>query len=90
MHRDDWNETVEFTTDTSTEVSRREFLQLAGAGLFIFFAIDPMAALQEPSRFRQVGPATQPISTPIFGSAGTDGSPVSSVRWNWVRDQRPL
>ena len=50
MHRDDWNETVEFTTDTSTEVSRREFLQLAGVGLFIFFAIDPMAALQEPSR----------------------------------------
>ena len=50
MHRDDWNETVEFTTDTSTEVSRREFLELAGAGLFIFFAIDPMAALQEPSR----------------------------------------
>ena len=50
MHGDDWNETVEIAADVATGVSRREFLQLAGAGLFIFFATDPMAAFQEPSR----------------------------------------
>ena len=50
MQGDDWNETVEIAADMATGVSRREFLQLAGAGLFIFFATDPMAAFQEPSR----------------------------------------
>ena len=71
MHRDDWNETVEFTTDMSTEVSRREFLQLAGAGLFIFFAIDPMAALQEPSRLP--GRPSYPTDFNAYLRIGPDG-----------------
>ena len=49
MHADDWKKAVEIA-DMATGVSRREFLQLAGTGLFIFFATDPMAAFQEPSR----------------------------------------
>jgi len=50
MHGDDWNEAVEITADIATGISRREFLQLAGAGLFIFFATDPITAFQEPPR----------------------------------------
>jgi len=50
MHGDDWNQDVEIAANMATGVSRREFLQLAGSGLFIFFATDPMAAFQEPSR----------------------------------------
>ena len=50
MHRDERNEVVEIAADMATGVSRREFFQLAGTGLFIFFATDPMAAFQEPSR----------------------------------------
>jgi nicotinate dehydrogenase subunit B len=50
MHGDQWKEDVEIATDMATGVSRREFLQVAGTGLFIFFATDPMAALQEPAR----------------------------------------
>ena len=50
MHGDDWNEEVEIAAGIATGLSRREFLQLAGTGLFIFFAIDPMTAVQEPSR----------------------------------------
>ena len=50
MHRDNPNQADEIRTGTSTEVSRREFLKVAGTGLFIFFATDPMSALQEPAR----------------------------------------
>jgi isoquinoline 1-oxidoreductase len=47
MHGD---EIVEIAADMETGISRREFLQLAGAGLFIFFATDALAAFQEPTR----------------------------------------
>ncbi|MBZ5614287.1 MAG: molybdopterin-dependent oxidoreductase [Acidobacteriia bacterium] len=50
MPGDDWKEDVEIAADMAPGVSRREFLQVAGTGLLIFFATDPMAALQEPSR----------------------------------------
>jgi isoquinoline 1-oxidoreductase len=50
MLRDDPNETIAIAADVTTGVSRREFLQLTGAGLFIFFATDAIAAFQEPSR----------------------------------------
>jgi len=51
MHGDDWNETaVEITPDLHAEVSRRDFLRLAGTGLFIFFATDTNVANQEASR----------------------------------------
>ena len=71
MRGDDWNETVEITTGKSTEVSRREFLQLAGAGLFIFFATDPTAISQEPSRL--AGRPSYPTDFNAYLRIGDDG-----------------
>ena len=47
MPRDAWSEIVD-TTEQPSPIGRREFLQLSGAGLFIFFATPPLSALQEP------------------------------------------
>jgi len=71
MLADDWNETVEITTGKSTELSRREFLQLAGVGLFIFFATDPTAICQEPSR--QAGRPSYPTDFNAYLRIGDDG-----------------
>ncbi len=70
MRGNDWNETVEIAADTVTGVSRREFL-LAGAGLFIFFATDPMAAFQEPSRLP--GRPSYPTDFNAYLRIGGDG-----------------
>ncbi|MBZ5657741.1 MAG: molybdopterin-dependent oxidoreductase [Acidobacteriia bacterium] len=71
MHGDDWNETVESAVDTATGISRREFFQLAGTGLFIFFATDPMAAFQEPSRLP--GRPSYPTDFNAYLRIGGDG-----------------
>jgi nicotinate dehydrogenase subunit B len=71
MHGDDWNEVVEIAADVDTGVSRREFLQLAGTGLFIFFATDPMAAFQEPSRLP--GRPSYPTDFNAYLRIGGDG-----------------
>ncbi len=71
MHRNDRNETVEIAADMLVGVSRREFLQLAGAGLFIFFAIDPMAGFQEPSRL--TGRPSYPTDFNAYLRIGGDG-----------------
>ena len=70
MNGDDWNEAVEIA-DMATGVSRREFLHLAGAGLFIFFATDPMAAFQEPSRLP--GRPSYPTDFNAYLRIGGDG-----------------
>ena len=36
--------------DTGQDPSRREFLALAGTGLFVFFPVEPPAGFQEPAR----------------------------------------
>lgn len=71
MHGDDWNETVEIAADMATGVSRREFLQLAGTGLFIFFTTDPMAAFQEPPRLP--GRPSYPTDFNAYLHIGGDG-----------------
>jgi len=71
MHGDDWDETVEIAADMGAGVSRREFLQLAGAGLFVFFATDPMAAFQEPSRLP--GRPSYPTDFNAYLRIGGDG-----------------
>lgn len=71
MTRDDSNETVEITTDMPAEVSRREFLQLAGAGLFIFFTADSIAALQEATRLP--GRPSYPTDFNAYLRIGGDG-----------------
>ena len=48
MHRDDWNESVEIAPHAPTPVTRRQFLQAAGTGLFVFFACDLIEG-QEPT-----------------------------------------
>jgi nicotinate dehydrogenase subunit B len=70
MHADDWNEAIEIA-DMATGVSRREFLHLAGAGLFIFFATDPMVAFQEPSRLP--GRPSYPTDFNAYLRIGGDG-----------------
>ena len=71
MHGDDWNEAAEIAANMATEVSRREFLQLAGAGLFIFFATDPVAAFQEPPRLP--GRPSYPTDFNAYLRIGSDG-----------------
>jgi isoquinoline 1-oxidoreductase len=71
MHGDDWDATVEIAADVGAGVSRREFLQLAGAGLFIFFTTDPMAAFQEPSRLP--GRPSYPTDFNAYLRIGGDG-----------------
>jgi nicotinate dehydrogenase subunit B len=71
MHSDDWNETSEIAVDMATGVSRREFLQLAGTGLFVFFATGPMAAFQEPSRLP--APPSYPTDFNAYLRIGGDG-----------------
>jgi isoquinoline 1-oxidoreductase len=71
MHGDDWNEAVEIASDVDTGINRREFLQLAGTGLFIFFATDPMAAFQEPSRLS--GRPSYPTDFNAYLRIGSDG-----------------
>ncbi|HVN19972.1 MAG TPA: molybdopterin cofactor-binding domain-containing protein [Dongiaceae bacterium] len=46
MHRQNCNEIADRTKEPS-RICRREFLQLSGAGLFIFFAADSLPAFQE-------------------------------------------
>lgn len=41
------DETVELS---GTPVSRRDFLKVAGTGLFVFVVVDPLSALQAPAR----------------------------------------
>ncbi|HYW38396.1 MAG TPA: molybdopterin cofactor-binding domain-containing protein [Terriglobales bacterium] len=71
MHGDDWNEAAEIAANMGAGVSRREFLQLAGAGLFIFFATDRMAAFQEPSRLP--GRPSYPTDFNVYLRIGGDG-----------------
>ena len=71
MHADDWNEAISDAAHESTGVSRREFLQQAGAGLFIFFTTGPMRALQEPSRL-PVRPS-EPTDFNAYLRIGGDG-----------------
>lgn len=47
MRREPWNEFVD-RTEPPSEIGRRQFLQLSGAGLFIFFASAPRTAWQAP------------------------------------------
>ncbi len=71
MPRDDGNEIVETAAATPAEVSRREFLQLAGVGLFIFFTTDPLTALQEPARLP--GRPSYPTDFNAYLRIGGDG-----------------
>lgn len=71
MSRKDRDETVDITTGTPREVSRRDFLQLAGTGLFIFFASDSIAALQERSRLP--GRSRYPTDFNAYLRIGGDG-----------------
>jgi len=71
MRSDDWNETSEIAVDMATGVSRRDFLQLAGTGLFVFFATGPMAAFQEPSRLP--APPSYPTDFNAYLRIGGDG-----------------
>ncbi len=71
MHGDDWDENVEIAVATTMGVSRREFLQVAGAGLFIVFASDPIAAFQEPSR--HAGWPSYPTDLNAYLRIGGDG-----------------
>ncbi len=71
MPRKNCDETVDILTGAPREVSRREFLQLAGTGLFIFFATDPIAALQEPSRLP--GRPSYPTDLNAYLRIGGDG-----------------
>lgn len=77
MYHNDRNKTVEIASDMLVGVSRREFLQLAGTGLFIFFAIDPMAAFQEPLRLP--GRPSYPTDFNAYLRIGGDGRVTSFV-----------
>ena len=71
MLRDDANEAVAIAADLKIGISRRGFLQMAGAGLFIFFITDPMAAFQEPTRLP--APTSYPTDFNAYLRIGGDG-----------------
>ncbi len=50
MRQDGSNQKRPMSADAAEDVSRRDFLALAGPGLFVFFPIEPSAAFQEPAR----------------------------------------
>ncbi len=53
------------------DLSRRRFLKLAGSGLFVFFVIDPLAALQEQARLP--GRPSYPTDFNAYLHVGADG-----------------
>ena len=71
MLRDDANEAVAIAADLKIGISRRGFLQMAGAGLFIFFVTDPTAAFQEPTRLP--APTSYPTDFNAYLRIGGDG-----------------
>jgi nicotinate dehydrogenase subunit B len=58
MEHEHGNQDSDVTRKISSQPSRRDVLALAGSGLFLFFPVQPMAALQGPGQFpgMQAGP----------------------------------
>ncbi len=66
---DGWeNEAVDIADGS---VNRREFLALSGTGLFLFFAVGPVEAIQEPTRLP--GRAGYPTDFNAYMRIGPDG-----------------
>jgi isoquinoline 1-oxidoreductase len=71
MRNDEANRKGDTGQNVAADLSRRDFLALAGSGLFVFFQVEPLAAFQEPERL----PARQgyPADFNAYMRIGADG-----------------